>query len=296
MDQPYPKAKVILALTVGLTSIGFAPILVKLATPYSAFLVAAYRTVLAVVLLLPVWFLSEESKTRHNDGNHKWILLSGVLLGLHFICWIGSLYFTSVASASVLVTIHPILLIVTERVLFKIKFPILAWIGVCVAFFGSALLGITDSSGETDFQNPLLGNTLAFTAACIFAVYFLIGRKVRVHRSWLGYVFPVYAYAALTCVFVFIIIDPLSFTIDRTLLVLGLGMAIGPQILGHGALNYAVRYVSPTLLSSLILIEPVFASTIAFFLFSELPPTLSFFAMGITLIGVALTWRRKRAA
>ena len=44
--------------------------------------------------------------------------LAGISLGLHLIAWITSIYFTSIASASVLVTIHPILLILVEQIAF----------------------------------------------------------------------------------------------------------------------------------------------------------------------------------
>ncbi|MDZ7683526.1 MAG: hypothetical protein U5J63_17900 [Fodinibius sp.] len=48
-------------------------------------------------------------------------------------------------------------------------------------------------------------------------------------------------------------------------------------------MNYAVKYVSPTLLSTLILVEPLFASVMAFFLFAELPPITSIIAMIVIL-------------
>jgi drug/metabolite transporter (DMT)-like permease len=63
--------------------------------------------------------------------------------------------------------------------------------------------------------------------------------------------------------------------------------------MGHGSLNYAVKYVSPTLLSTLILTEPIFATILAFFIIGELPAVLSFIAIFVTLIGVTLTWKKK---
>ncbi len=73
----------------------------------------------------------------------------------------------------------------------------------------------------------------------------------------------------------------------------GAGLAFGPQVVGHGSMNYAVKYVSPTLLSTLILVEPLLASVLAFFMFAELPPVASIVAMLIILVGVGLSWRRK---
>lgn len=293
----YPKAKVFLALIAGLSAFAFAPILVKLAADYSAFKVAAVRTVFSALILVPVYIASKNRSTeeKHTKGEQKWMALSGVLLGLHFICWIASLYFTSVASASVLVTIHPILLILVERLLFKVRFASTVWTGVIIAFAGSVLLGYADTHAVSDFSNPTLGNGLAVLAAAIFAAYFLIGQKVRRKHSWIGYVFPVYSWAAVTCLLVMFIVDGFSLTADPKLILIGLALAVGPQIMGHGSLNYAVKYVSPTILSTLILTEPLFASILAYFLFDELPERLSVTAMIVILIGVGLTWAKKKA-
>jgi len=188
------------------------------------------------------------------------------------------------------------MLIVAERAVYKMKFPVTVWIGVFVAFAGSVLLGVSDYNTESEFVNPILGNGMAFGAAAIFAVYFLIGQRVRQNRSWLGYVFPVYGYAAVTCVVILLLVEgiPASDVIDSKLILVGLGLAVGPQLMGHGSLNYAVKYVSPTLLSTLILTEPVFATILAFFILGELPPVLSFVAIAVTLVGVTLTWKRKK--
>ncbi len=298
MSEAYSKVKVYLILAIGLTTFGFAPILVKFATEYSALLLVSVRTVAAFILLIPLYLFQKKSKkydVKSTGNEGKWIAFAGIALGLHFILWISSLYYTSVASASVLVTIHPIMLIVAERALYKMEFAPTVWVGVFVAFAGSVLLGISDYNAEATFSNPLLGNAMAFAAAAIFAVYFLIGRRIRQNRSWLGYVFPVYGYAAITCVAILIVVEGIPRQFDPLLLWVGLGLAIGPQIMGHGSLNYAVKYVSPTLLSTLILTEPIFATALAFFILGELPPILSFVAIFVTLVGVAFTWKKKPA-
>ncbi|MEX0724225.1 MAG: DMT family transporter [Gracilimonas sp.] len=296
MDQSYSKLKVYGILAAGLATFGIAPVLVKFATDYSALLLVTIRTVGAFLMLVPIYLYQKKSKkydVKSVGHDSKWMALAGIALGLHFTLWTSSLFFTSVASASVLVTIHPIMLIVAERALFKMKFAPTVWIGVFVAFSGSVLLGYSDFSGESTFANPVLGNAMAFTAAAIFAVYFLIGRKVRQNRSWLGYVFPVYGYAAATCMVILLIIEGFPTNIDPIVFWIGIALAVGPQLMGHGSLNYAVKYVSPTLLSTLILTEPIFATILAFFIIGELPAALSFLAIFITLVGVMLTWKKK---
>lgn len=296
MNHSYSKLKVYGILAVGLSTFGIAPVLVKFATDYSALLLVTIRTVGAFLMLIPIYLYQKKSKkydVKAVGNESKWMALAGIALGLHFTLWTSSLFFTSVASASVLVTIHPIMLIIAERVLFKMKFASTVWIGVFIAFSGSVLLGYSDYSSESTFVNPVLGNAMAFAAAAIFAVYFLIGRKVRQNRSWLGYVFPVYGYAAATCVVILLVLEGIPTHIEPVVLWVGIALAVGPQLMGHGSLNYAVKYVSPTLLSTLILTEPIFATILAFFIIGELPAVLSFIAIFITLAGVMLTWKKK---
>ena len=296
MEHSYSKAKVYSILALGLVTFGIAPVLVKFATDYSALLLVTIRTVGAFLMLVPLYLYKKKSKKydlKPAGNDSKWMVLAGIALGVHFTLWTASLFYTSVASASVLVTIHPIMLIIAERTIYKMNFHATVWIGVFVAFSGSVLLGFSDYNSESDFANPLLGNMMALSAAAIFAVYFLIGRKVRQNRSWLGYVFPVYGYAAATCLAIMLIVEGIPTQLDPIVIWIGLALAVGPQLMGHGSLNYAVKYVSPTLLSTLILTEPVFATILAFFIIGELPVFLSIIAIIITLAGVMLTWKKK---
>ncbi len=296
MSSDYPKVQVLAALAAGLAAFGFAPILVRLAPNTSPLVLVVYRTVFAALMLLPFWLWTRNRESRQGKSKERlWIGLSGVCLGFHFICWLSSLYYTSVASASVLVTIHPIIMILVERLWFKRSFVATTWIGVVMAFGGSLLLGISDSQMEQSFSDPLFGNLLALTAAIIFVVYLLIGQQIRQKRAWIDYVFPVYFYAAATCVLVAILMGKNLLNISTIGVWAGAGLAFGPQILGHGSMNFAVKYVSPTLLSTLILAEPLLASVLAFAFFAEMPPVTSIIAMIIILIGVGLTWKREKS-
>jgi len=273
--------------------------MVRFATDTDPLALAALRTGFAVLFLFPFWFPQRKSISELKSlGISRFLLaLTGICLGLHFTFWIASLNYTSVASASVLVTIHPVMLIVAESLIFKRRFRGIVWVGVVVAFAGSALLGIADDASLEAFPNALFGNALALTAAVIFVIYFMLGRKIRQYTEWLDYVFYVYLYATITSLSLAILWVGGIPAISGTALLVGVGLALGPTILGHGSINFAVKYVSPTLLSTLVLSEGVFAAVAAYFIFGEIPSTLSIGAMTIILFGVSLTWykRVKRA-
>jgi len=294
VNQSFNKLSVYGALAAGLIAIGFAPILVRLATHTSPITLVTYRTVFAAVLLLPYWAYKRELARRKIPLSERiYLIAAGVCLGFHFTCWLASLYYTSVAAASVLVTIHPVLIILVERLWFKRPFAWTSWLGVFMAFLGSALLGIFDSQLKQSFPDPTLGNILAISAAFFFAAYLFLGQKIRQKRAWIDYVFPVYSYAGLTCLLLLLITGNNLFDTTIAGVLAGLGLALGPSILGHGSMNYAVKYIAPTLLSTLVLVEPLLASVLAYFLFNELPRPLSILAMVIVLTGVSLTWKRR---
>lgn len=287
--------KLMLLLFAGLICFGMAPILVRYATDTEPITLAALRCIFAVLILLPFWIKKRATiaEIRNNGTNPLLIAGAGIALGLHFSLWISSLDYTSVASASVLVTIHPVMLIVAERLIFKKNFRPVVWVGVFIAFGGSLLLGLADETASELFPNAFTGNLLAFSAAVIFVIYFMIGRKIRQTTEWIDYVFYVYLFAALFCTILsFVWIEGMQAP-GRIGILMGLALAAGPTIIGHGSMNYAVRYVSPTLLSTLILSEAVLAAVAAYFLFGEVPAAMALFAMLLIMTGVSLSWSRR---
>jgi len=292
VSQEIPStSKLVLYLLVGMGTFALAPILVRFAGDVHPVTLAVIRTVTAVLLLTPFWLKQRMSQTIEPWAKKdQWLsVAAGSFLALHFLCWFYALAYTSVASASVLVTIHPIILIVVESVLRTNRFKLLTWIGVIVAFSGSVLLALMDSDAAVPTPNAPLGNSLAILAAVFFVFYILLSRKLRLKAGWLDFVFRVYASTAVTCVVVFFLLG-LSFTASLAAIICGILLAIGPQIAGHGSLNYSVKFVSPTLLATLILAEPVFAIFLAAFLFSEVPTFIEISAMSTILFGIILTW------
>ncbi|MCH8548578.1 MAG: DMT family transporter [Balneolaceae bacterium] len=290
-----PVAKVTLLLIAGLLTFGFAPILVRFATDVEPLLLAAMRTGFSVLILLPFWLPKRKKlyQLAENGVSSRLMMAAGFCLGMHFTLWIASLHYTSVASASVLVTMHPVMLIIAESLIFKKNFRPLVWVGVLIAFGGSVLLGLADDAQMEQFPNALLGNMLAFFSAVIFVFYFLLGRKIRQKAEWIDYVYYVYLYASITCgVLVLIWSGGLPYVSFSAILV-GIALAAGPTVLGHGSMNYAVKYISPTLLSTLILSEAVIAAIAAWLIFGEIPSSLSIGAMLVIVTGVSMSWTRR---
>lgn len=205
---------------------------------------------------------------------------------MHFILWIESLYHTSVASASVLVSTTPIFLGILGYLLLKERLSG-GVIGAIALGVGGAVLIAAGDAGSAMEGNSGFGNVLALSASVAAAVYLLIGRVVRQGLDWLSYVAPLYLLVALVVLSVAFARGTSLVGYGAEFYVLCFGMALGPQVFGHGSFNYALRYISPTLISLLILLEPVVSSVVAYFLFAELPGPVAALGMVLVLVSVA---------
>lgn len=287
MTKP-PALKLAVSLAAGLITFGLAAILVRIADA-DPIAVVMVRTVGAFLLLLPFYWTRPASQRTPFSGRDGYLFATaGICLGLHFTLWTASLSYTSVASASVLVCIHPIILIIAERLFFKSRFATGVWLGVVTAFVGSIMLGLTDQTSSIG-SNPALGNTMAFLAATSFVVYILIGQELRKKAGWLEYIFPVYTWSAIFCVTVFVF-SGFPMGEGSSFWLASIALALGPQLIGHGSMNYAIKYIQPTMLSMSILVEPILATIAAIILFSEIPPFASVMAMTIIASGLTVAW------
>lgn len=285
--------RVWIALALGLVSVGLSAILVRFGTSAPGLALAVWRTVFAALLLAPVAIprIGPEVRT---FTTREWglILTAGTALGLHFIAWIESLYHTSVASASVLVTTSPLFIAALGYLVLRERLRRRTVLAIGTAVIGGALIGLADAQAGV-FPRAGLGNTLALLAALLFSVYILIGRAVRQRMEFLAYLFPLYGVAAMTCV-VGALLRGVPLVPSWPVLGLCLLMALGPQLLGHGAFNYAVRYLPAALLGLLSLTEPIVASLLALMLFGEAPAPLALLGIGIVLLSIAVVFVRRR--
>ena len=62
-----------------------------------------------------------------------------------------------------------------------------------------------------------------------------------------------------------------------------------PQLVGHSSFTWAVRWLSPTLVSVAILLEPLFSTLGGVVLFDEVPGGLVVVGGVVLVAGVALT-------
>ena len=281
----------------GLLAISVSPILVRYAAEAPGDVVAVWRTVTAAALLAVPALLRSRAEIA-SFTRREWTLIgtAGVFLGLHFVAFISSLYYTTVSSASVLVSLSPIFMGIIGWVLLRERLTRREILGIAVAISATVVLQLTQGEAVVDAARPFLGNTLALTAAALVAVYLIIGRVVRQHRSWLAYVAPLYAVTALTTLSVALVRGTPLFGWPWYIYGLCILMALIPQLLGHGAFNYAIKYFPAATLGVASLAEPIGASALALGLFGEVPTLPGVAAMTVILVSVAFVLYTPKAS
>ena len=73
-------------------------------------------------------------------------------------------------------------------------------------------------------------------------------------------------------------------------------LALIPQLVGHTGINYALRYLSPTLVATAVLLEPVGAVLLAVLVFAEFPSWVTVVGAAVLLAGVMFTVQGSRYA
>ena len=254
-------------LAVGVLSISTAAVFIKLCVDAEPIVIAAARLLIATLVLVPV-ARGVRGKTLFELSGQQWgyLTLAGLFLAGHFFFWITSLKHTSVMSSVVIVTTNPIFIGIASYFLFREK-PSRRLVGaIIVAVLGGGLIALSDASAKT---GSLYGDAMALAGAVMASSYFLIGRKIRADLDVLSYITPVYAVAALALLAGAFLTGHGFRGYASSTYVYFLLLALVPQLLGHGSLNWALRYVSATTLAVFILGEPIGSAVLAYFVLGE---------------------------
>ena len=223
---------------------------------------------------------------------------SGVFLALHFSAWIRSLEYTSVASSSALVATNPLWIALASLLLLRQRLSALTWLGVLITIGGSALIAFSDSDGSSG-SHALLGDGLALLGALAGSGYFLVGSRLQRRLSTLAYIWLVYSSAALILILVALGSGgwrfgqaESGFSLVAYLLLLGL--AVGPQLLGHTAFNWSLRHLSATFVAIATLGEPIGAALLALLFFKQGFQPIQLLGFVALLAGIAVAARGER--
>ncbi len=274
-----------LVLLTGVLAMAWSAVLIRWADA-PPLVVGAGRLTAAALILTPLaWPVARREWPGLSRRHWLLLLASGIALGIHFASWIASLSLTSVASSVALVSTTPLFVAFASPLLLGERVPRMMVAAILLALLGSTLIGMADVG---TLGGALAGDLLALIGALMAAVYVLAGRVLRRRLSLLAYIWPVYGLAALVLLAGCLLAgQPLVGLAPRVYGLLLL-MALGPQIVGHSSVNWALRYLSPTLVTVVVLGEPLGATLLALVFLNERPGGLLLLGGAILLLGIGL--------
>ncbi len=285
---------IILVLTIGVLAISTSAVLVRLANLSAgmsgvgfSLVIASSRVAIASLLLVPTW--SKIKWQNLQPGAILYAGVAGVCLAAHFSLWITSLSYTSIAAATTIINTNPIWVALLSWFWFKERLSRRTVIGIVVAMTGGLIIGLADIGGTTTGSNPLLGNFLALMGAWTVSVYMLLGREAQSKGFGIGgYIVVVYSVAAIVLLPIPLVSGVGYFDYSGLVYFYLLLIALVPQLIGHTSFNWAVRWVSPTLVTLAALFEPIGSSFLGYLLFGEVPSLIVLLGAVILLVGVAI--------
>jgi drug/metabolite transporter (DMT)-like permease len=290
-DAHAPAIPPAAALVVAVLAISWAGPLVRFTTA-PALAVATWRLLISVAFIAAVLLVRRTPPPRLSRADWLFAAAAGVFLALHFWSWIASLSLTTVSSSVVLVSAQPVFVALLSGALLGEKASPGQWGGIAVAVAGAAVIAWGDFALGPD---ALLGDALALAGAVFVSIYYVIGRRLRAKVDLWWYIFIIYGIAGAVLTTATILAPGADLTGYRQQdWLVFLALAAGPMMLGHTAVNYALRYVRAYIANLAILCEPIGATLLAWLLpsIAEVPGPQTIVGGLMILGGIVLTVSR----
>ena len=307
--RPLPRPAVATGMAVGIVAISTSAILARLAMgddpgvvssgpgAAPALGVAFWRTCLGALALAPFgWRAARRAGVALDARTHRRLAASGLALGLHFALFQGSLALTTVASAVTLVAMSPVFVALGGWWFLREATDRRTWVGMSLTILGAITIGIADASAIDLGRQALLGDAMAFGGAVAVSVYLLLGRYARRTVPATTYSAIVYGWAAVGLLVTALVTGTDLLGYDPAAWAAIGGIVVGPQLLGHTVFNALLSTVSATVVSIVVLAEPVGAGVLAWLVLEELPPALFYLGAPLVLLGLVVATARPRSA
>ena len=283
----------LLALAVGITGVGFAPVFMRL-SELGPNATALYRVAFALPFLL-LWLSLERRPVSPPGGRRRmrrsdWLLLalSGLFWSGDLVFWHWSITLTSVANSTFFACSSPIFVIIGARLIFgeHISRGFLAGFALTLGG-GACLLGSSLAFNGGDW----LGDAFGVVTAFFFGAYLLTIKHLRDNLPagaimfWSGlFSLPGMLLAALLTGDGFVAASLFGWSML-------IGLALLAHVLGQGLAAYALAHLPASFTSVAFLGEPVVAAILGWLILAEALGPLQAAGCAIILAGVWLAQR-----
>ena len=262
-------------LMFGVVAIGTSPIFVRLADDVTPSSSAFWRLFLSIPPLL-IWqlYLLKRDKaaflpTLASQLNFKVLkpyIFLGALFGFDMMLWHWSLMMTTVANATLLGNMASVFTAILAYIFFGDRFSKTFIGGMALALMGAfSLMG---SSFEIDLQN-ILGDLLALAAAIFYAGFIVYSAASRRKSSTVSLMLGFAIFASLVLLPAGLMEEGNFYPTSMEGWLPLFGLAWFTHVLGQSLIVYALAHLPTTFSSVSLLVQPVIAAILAWYLFAE---------------------------
>ena len=280
----------ILLTCVGGCLIGLAPIFVRFSEIGPSF-TGFYRFLFATILIFIYGILTKKIKL-FSFKELLIISIPGLCFGTDIVLWHSSIVFTSIAHATLFVNTAPLYVCILGYIFFKDRLNNLFLISLLVCLSGVFIL----INNNPIFSGIYLsfGDSLALLAAFFYAGYLLAINKLSKKFNTFNLIFYSSFFACIPfgIASLFELDNPIPYSVIGWLNFLG--QAVFVQILGQGLVIYGLSKIRPQLSSLLLLFQPITATILGAYFFSETLLIGQLIGVIILLIGIYLAGLSER--
>jgi len=250
------------ALSVGLLAVSVSAILVRLCI--SAPIAIAFWRLVFAGTVFTLWTIIRGQRISAHD--FKLAAAAALFLALHFYLWIASLFMTSINSSVVLLAIQPLFALVLQVLIQRVRATRTNLVSLAGGLTGAIILAHGDFlRGGIAGQ----GDIFAIISAALAATYLFTGSRRT--GPLIPYLATVYMLAG-AMIFVLTLLRGDTLLAARRIDWLWFALiALIPTLVGHTLLNRATKAFPNYVVNLAVLVEPLIAGTLAFYVFDEVP-------------------------
>ena len=279
-----PKINPFFILIIGAIAIAFSPIFVRF-SDVDPIMTAFYRIFISLPFFLFFSSFKIIEKVKFPEFNNSYVifLVSGIFFALDLICWHWSIKLTTVSKATFLSNLAPIVVIIFSLIFLKERFSKFFYLAALLSMVGMLmLLGESFKFNKSQFIGDLLG----VLTAVWYGSYIVTISQLRKKYNSTSIMFLSGIVTAIILLIVSILFE--QSLIPQSLFTITIIFLLGfiCQFMGQSFITYSLAYLSASLSSLCLLIQPIAATVLAYFFFEEKLTTIQFFGSALILIGI----------